>query len=75
MIKIRLSRGGVKGSPFYRIVAIDESKKRGGNARDVLGIWYPRKNLTEMSYEKLEGWVSKGAQVTKAVKDLIGKKG
>jgi small subunit ribosomal protein S16 len=74
MIKIRLSRGGAKGSPFYRIVAIDESKKRGGKAKDVLGIWYPRKGLTEFSKEKLEGWVSKGAQITKAVRDLIEKK-
>jgi small subunit ribosomal protein S16 len=74
MIKIRLSRGGVKGSPFYRIIAIDERKKRAGKAREVLGIWYPRKGLTEFSKEKLNQWVAKGAQVTTVVKNLIEKR-
>ena len=73
MIKVRLSRGGVKGSPFYRIVAIDESKKREGKVNDVLGIWYPKKGLKEFSKEKLNEWVKKGAQVTKAVRDLVEK--
>ena len=44
MIRIRLNRKGVKNKPFYRIVAIDSKKKRGGKALAILGYWNPKKN-------------------------------
>jgi small subunit ribosomal protein S16 len=74
MIKIRLSRVGAKGNPFYRIVAIDERKKRAGRALEILGIWHPRKGLIKISNKKVDEWKAKGAQVTSAVNKLINKK-
>lgn len=71
MIKIRLARGGTKNAPFYRIVAIDERRKREGKALDILGYWHPAKDDKKIDKEKVKHWVGKGAQITKAVKKLI----
>ncbi len=74
MIKIRLARGGVKNNPFYRIVAIDERRKRGGKPLDILGFWHPAKGTKKIDKKKINAWVGKGAQLTKAVKELLGEK-
>jgi small subunit ribosomal protein S16 len=71
MIKIRLSRVGVKGNPFYRIVAVDERKKMNGRAIEILGIWHPRKNLLKISTKKIEEWKAKGAKVSMTVSKLV----
>lgn len=71
MIKIRLSRGGAKNNPFYRIVAIEKSRKRSGKPLEVLGYWYPVKNDLEIDKTKLKKWVEKGAQINDSVKKLI----
>jgi len=73
MIKIRLARGGVKNKPFYRIVAIEESRKRGGRPLDVIGYWNPQKDELKIEKDKLKEWVDKGAQKTAAVEKLLKK--
>lgn len=73
MIKIRLSRGGVKNKPFYRIVAIDSRRKRGGKPLDIIGYWFPSKDDVKVDSEKLKSWQDKGATITKAVSELIKK--
>lgn len=74
MIKIRLSRGGVKNKPFYRIVAIKESRKRGGRPLDIIGFWNPQKSDLKIDKEKLNNWIEKGAKATAAVNKLLEKK-
>ena len=71
MIKIRLSRGGAKKAPYWHIVAIDESKKRDGAPLEILGHWHPAKGDIQIDRKKIEGWITKGAVVTKAVEKLI----
>ena len=71
MIKIRLARGGVKNSPFYRVVAIESTRKRGGKPLDILGFWNPVKDETEINKDKLKEWVAKGAQISPAVSKLL----
>lgn len=73
MVKIRLARGGAKKNPYYRIVAIEEGKSRGGKSLEILGYWYPKKNLLNISNKKLKKWVSNGAQITKSVDKLLTK--
>lgn len=76
MIKIRLARHGKRNDPFYRIVAIDSRKKRGGEPLQVLGYWHPAKNTKKLEKDAIEKWIKKGAQMTQAVQDLIeGKEG
>ena len=71
MIKIRLSRGGAKKNPFYRIVAIDERRKKNSASLDILGFWYPKKSSKNINQSKLNAWVTKGAKITKAVENII----
>lgn len=74
MIKIRLARGGVKNKPFYRIVAIEESRKRGGRPLDIIGYWNPTKDELKIEKDKLKEWIEKGAQKTAAVEKLLKEK-
>ncbi|MGB6838667.1 MAG: 30S ribosomal protein S16 [Microgenomates group bacterium] len=74
MVKIRLARGGVKNNPFYRIVVIDEKRKRGGKPLEIVGFWHPAKDIIKIDKKKIKDWVGKGAQVTQAVKKLLEKK-
>jgi len=74
MVKIRLARSGVKNKPFYRIVAIDSKRKRGGKPLEILGFWQPSKNLMEIDKKKVNEWIKKGAKITEAVKELLNKK-
>jgi small subunit ribosomal protein S16 len=71
MIKIRLARGGTKNKPFYRIVAIEESRKREGKSLDILGYWHPAKDTKKIDKKKLKFWIERGAKVTKAVEKLL----
>ncbi len=71
MIKIRLARGGTKNKPFYRIVAIEESRKREGKPLDILGYWHPGKDTKKIDKKKLKFWIERGAKVTKAVEKLL----
>jgi len=71
MIKIRLSRVGVKNSPRYRIVAIDSKKKRSGTASEVLGHWDPIRKDLKIDKLRVNYWVSKGAQISDAINRLL----
>lgn len=71
MIKIRLSRRGVKNAPFWRIVAVDSKRKREGKPLDIIGYWHPIKNTKKIDKKKVENWVAKGAKITKAVEKLL----
>ncbi|KKQ36527.1 MAG: hypothetical protein US53_C0048G0005 [Candidatus Woesebacteria bacterium GW2011_GWA1_37_7] len=72
MIRIRLSRGGKRNKPFFSIVAIKRSKKaKGGSPLAILGSWQPDKKRLTLDKEKLNSWVSKGAQVSLTLKNLM----
>ena len=73
MVTIRLSRLGRKKAPFYRVVAIDASKKRDGMVLEVLGFWNPAKKEKQIDKEKMAAWVTKGAQLSAKVKELFVK--
>ena len=73
MVIIRLSRFGRKLAPFYRVVAVDSSKKTTGKYLQVLGTWNPAKKELKLEKEKIASWVKKGAQVSATVKKFIEK--
>lgn len=73
MIRIRLTRKGKKNDPFYRIVAIESDKKREGKPLEVLGYWHPASKDKKVDKKAIDKWVKKGAQVSSAVKKLVGK--
>lgn len=73
-VKIRLMRIGAKKRPFYRVVAIDEKKKRAGAYLELLGTYNPLTNPKEIILEKerIKWWVSKGAILSDGYRRIIG---
>lgn len=75
MVVIRLSRGGTKKVPFYHIVVADRRMPRDGRFIERLGYYDPiAKGLAtkiELNKERIEYWVSKGAQPTERVSHVI----
>lgn len=74
-VKIRLTRIGKKNQPMYRLVAIDEHKKRDGKAIEILGSYNPflKKNHIDLKKDRLDYWLSVGAQPSDTVKNLLKK--
>lgn len=75
MVKIRLSRKGRKKIPFYRIVVIDSEKARDGKFIERVGHYDPRSKEFSLKRNRIEYWISKGAQPTNTVAKLIAKEG
>lgn len=68
-VRIRLSRGGSKKRPFYRIVVADQKAPRDGRFIEKIGSYNPLlpKDHAErlvLDQEKAKDWMSKGAQPT-----------
>jgi small subunit ribosomal protein S16 len=59
-------RIGAKGRPFYRIVVVDERKKRTGSYLELLGTYNPLTTPKEikLNQAKVDEWVKKGAQLS-----------
>ncbi|MCI5072262.1 30S ribosomal protein S16 [bacterium] len=72
MVKIRMSRYGRKKSPFYRIVAVDERKRRQSDYIELLGYYNPqRKEEFKIDKDRVNYWISQGAQTSETVAKLI----
>jgi small subunit ribosomal protein S16 len=73
MVKIRLTRGGAKKRPHYRIVAIDERSQRDGRPLEFLGTYEPGSNPEkfEIKIDRFEAWIANGAQPSSTVRTLI----
>ncbi len=74
-IKIRLTRGGRKKRPFYRIVATNSGSKRDGRFLEILGTYDPLKDPAEVRIDsqKLGKWLDRGAQPSDTVKSLLNR--
>jgi small subunit ribosomal protein S16 len=72
MVKIRLTRGGAKKRPHYRIVAIDERSQCGGRPREFNGTYDPRSNTPKFykNVERFDWWVANGAPPSPPVRSL-----
>lgn len=70
-VKIRLKRTGAKNSPCYRIIVIDGRQQRDGRAIEELGFYDPCHSNEKLDVERAEYWISKGAQPSETVKDII----
>lgn len=74
-VVIRLRQEGAKGHHVYRIVAADKRFPRDGRFLDILGTYDPAqsKNNANVNLDKVNEWISKGAQPTDTVRSLIKK--
>ena len=75
MVKIRLRRMGAKKAPFYRIVVADSRAPRDGRFIEELGTYNPAADgeKLKVNMERVQYWVSNGAQPTDTVRGLIKK--
>ncbi|MBQ3068464.1 MAG: 30S ribosomal protein S16 [Clostridia bacterium] len=76
-VKIRLRRMGAKKAPFYRIVVADSRYPRDGRFIDEIGYYNPLTDPVDLKVdtEKVQKWLSNGAQPTDTVKSLLKKAG
>lgn len=76
-IKIRLARAGRKKKPFYRIVIADSRAPRDGRFIEIVGNYDPKVDPPEVTIkeDRVVEWLSKGAEPTETVSDLLKKKG
>lgn len=76
-VKIRLKRMGAKKRPFYRIVVADSRSPRDGRFIEALGTYNPLENpaLVNLKEDEIMGWLSKGAQPTDTVRNILSKAG
>jgi len=74
MVKVRLYRTGARGKPSYRIVVMDQRKKRQGRVLEQLGIYEPRgSGGIQYSEAALAKWIERGAQVSSTVATLVAR--
>ncbi|GAB6051323.1 hypothetical protein JCM17960_01430 [Magnetospira thiophila] len=79
-LKIRLSRGGAKKRPFYRVVVADARSPRDGRFIEKVGTYNPmvakdHPDRILLNGERIQYWVSNGAQPTERVLHLMAKMG
>ncbi|HEV3206643.1 MAG TPA: 30S ribosomal protein S16 [Terriglobales bacterium] len=72
---IRLSRTGARKQPHYRVVVIEKERARNGRPVEVVGIYNPRTSPAsiELKRERIDYWVSKGAQMSDRVSKIVSK--
>lgn len=73
MLAIRLARVGAKKQAAYRVVVMEKSRARDSRSVEIIGHYNPRNNPTtiELKQERIEYWMSKGAQPSDRVTRLI----
>ena len=77
MLRIRLSMGGVRKRPIYKIVIADGRYPRDGKFIEKIGSYNPllpkdKKERIKIEAERVKYWMSKGAQPTLRVSRLLG---
>jgi small subunit ribosomal protein S16 len=80
MLKIRLARGGAKKRPYYSIVVADSHSPRDGRFIEKVGSYNPLlkkddPNRVVLKVERIQEWISKGAQPTDRVARELSKQG
>src|SRR5690242_12271858 len=75
VLMIRLARVGARKQPHYRIVVIEKARARNGRPVEVVGTYNPRTNpgTIELKRDRVDYWVSKGAQMSERVNKLYAK--
>ena len=72
-VKIRLKRMGKIRAPYYRIVIADSRTKRDGRAIEEIGKYHPTNepSLMEVDSDRVQHWLSVGAQPTEQVLAIL----
>ena len=75
MVVIRLARGGSKKRPFYHLTVADSRTARNGRFIERVGFFNPiargQEERLRVDLQRIEHWVSKGAQLSDRVAKLV----
>src|SRR5690554_5972973 len=76
-VKIRLSRHGKKGHPYFHIIVADARAPRDGKYIERLGFYNPTTNpaTIDIDIDRAIDWLAKGAQPTDTARAILGYKG
>jgi small subunit ribosomal protein S16 len=77
MLKIRMSRGGAKKRPFYKIVVADSRRPRDGKFIEKIGYFNPllpkdKKERLSIDLERIKYWLAQGAQPSERIARFLG---
>ncbi|MDC0061054.1 30S ribosomal protein S16, partial [Candidatus Pelagibacter sp.] len=77
MLKLRLSRGGTKKRPVYKLVVADSRFARDGRFIEKVGFFNPllpkeKKERIGLESERIKYWLGQGAQPTTRVARILG---
>ena len=71
MLSIRLSRVGKKKQPIYRVVILPKTQDPWGNFIENLGFYNPRTKEAKLKIDRINYWISKGAEVSNTAWNLF----
>lgn len=72
MLKIRLKRVGRRHDPSFRVVVTDSHQgPKSGNFVEMLGSYDPRKDNPVVQGERVKLWISRGAQISDTVYNIL----
>lgn len=71
MLVIRLTRIGKKNQPAYRVVLADKKRAVKGKFIEILGNYNPRLKTKVFKADRIKYWISKGAQASPTVHNLL----
>ena len=77
MLKIRMSRGGAKKRPVYKIVIADSRKPRDGRFIEKVGFFNPllpkdKKERLNLDVDRIKYWLEKGAKPSDRIARFLG---
>lgn len=77
MLRIRLQRTGNRNNPSFRLVVADKRNAAKGKSNEILGHYLPTRDpaVFEANTERVQHWISMGAQPTDTVARLLAKAG
>lgn len=71
MLMIRLQRTGKRGQAYFRVVILEHSSRVKGKFLELLGSYNPHEKQFKVAKERIEYWLSKGAQLSPTVNNLL----
>lgn len=71
MLIIKLQRTGKRNQPFFRIVLTEKKAPPKGKLLEKLGFLNPLKKERKVNSERVKYWLSKGAQVSDTVYNIL----
>lgn len=70
-VRIRLKRTGTRNASCFRVEVMDQRSSRDGRSIETIGFYDPRHKEERIDLERVEYWVSNGAQPSETVEQII----